>query len=133
MKYILLLGRILYSLIFILSGASHFLPSTIEFAEKSGVPMTEIMVPLSGAIAILGGISILIGYRAKVGAWLLVIFLVPITALMHQFWNVSNSEIAMLQFTMFMKNLSMLGAALIIAYFGSGPLSVTKGKGLRRA
>jgi putative oxidoreductase len=123
LAYVGLLGRILYSVIFILSGPNHFKAQTIGYAAAQGVPLASIMVPLSGIIALLGGLSIALGYRAKLGAWLIVLFLIPVTLVMHRFWGLSDPQAAGLQLAMFMKNVSMLGAALIIARVGSGPLS----------
>jgi putative oxidoreductase len=121
-----LLGRILYSAIFIMSGPNHFRAQTIAYAAAQGVPLARIAVPLSGIIALLGGLSIALGYRAKLGAWLIVLFLIPVTLLMHRFWGLSDPQVAQLQLGMFMKNVSMLGAALIIARVGSGPLSLRR-------
>ncbi len=126
MKFLVLLGRIFYSAIFIGSGIGHFFGETINYAEMHGVPMAEFMVPASGIIALLGGISILLGYKARLGAWLIVIFLIPVTLMMHNFWTVHEPSLRMVQHAMFMKNLSMLGAALLITYFGPGPCSLTK-------
>lgn len=126
MKFLVLLGRILYSAIFIGAGAGHFGASSVQYAVQHGVPMAQFIVPLSGAIAILGGLSILLGYKARIGAWFIVIFLVPVTFMMHRFWLVAEPMEAMMQQAMFMKNLSMLGAALLISYFGAGPLSLDK-------
>ncbi len=126
MKYILLLGRIFYSIIFILSSIGHFSRQSIDFATSRGIPMASILVPLAGILILLGGLSILLGYRARCGAWLIVIFLVPVTLLIHKFWGIDDPMRAGLQQVMFLKNLAMLGAALIIAYFGSGPLSLDK-------
>jgi len=75
-------------------------------------------------VAVAGGLSILLGYRARIGAWLLVIFLVPVTLMMHNFWVVKDPMMAQMQMVMFMKNLSMLGGALLISQFGSGPWSL---------
>jgi putative oxidoreductase len=86
--------------------------------------LASIAVPLSGMIALAGGLSILLGYRARWGAWLIVLFLVPVTIIMHNFWAVTDPNAAQMQQIMFMKNLSMLGAALMITHFGSGPLSL---------
>jgi putative oxidoreductase len=119
-----LLGRILYSAIFILSGPNHFKAQTIAYAAAQGVPLARIAVPLSGIIALLGGLSIALGYRARLGAWLIVLFLVPVTLTMHRFWGLSDPQMAQLQLAMFMKNVALLGAALIIARVGSGPLSL---------
>jgi putative oxidoreductase len=123
-KYIALLGRILYSAIFLMAAPGHFTALTIAYSASKGVPLASILVPLSGVIALLGGLSILLGYKAKIGGWLIVLFLVPVTLTMHNFWFVSDPAQAGMQQIMFMKNISMLGAALLIAHFGSGPVSL---------
>ena len=86
--------------------------------------MASVLVPISGVMALAGGLSIVLGYKAKWGAWILVVFLVPVTVTMHRFWGLADPQMATMQTIMFMKNLSMLGAALLIAYFGAGPLSL---------
>jgi putative oxidoreductase len=121
---IVLLGRIFFALIFLLSGPNHFASQTIAYAASQGVPMASFLVPLSGVLALLGGLSIVVGYRARVGAWLIALFLTCVTPLMHKFWAVSDPMMHMMQFVMFMKNLSMLGAALLISQFGAGPWSL---------
>jgi putative oxidoreductase len=124
LAYVGLLGRILYSGIFIMSGPNHFKAHIIGYAASQRVPLASIAVPLSGIIALLGGLSIALGYRAKLGAWLIVLFLVPVTLMLHRFWGVSDPQVAQMQLAMFMKNVSLLGTALIIARLGSGPLSL---------
>jgi putative oxidoreductase len=81
---------------------------------------------LSGVIATLGAISIILGFKARWGAWLIVLFLIPVTLMMHDFWTVTDPQMRGMQMAMFMKNISMLGGALLITYFGSGPLSVDR-------
>jgi putative oxidoreductase len=126
---IVLLGRFLFVLIFVMSGPRHFLGSTIAYAAAQGVPMASIAVPFSGLIALLGGLSVLVGYHAKIGAWLVALFLVCVTPMMHRFWGVSDPMMAQMQMINFMKNVSMLGGALIITQMGSGPWSLdTRGK-----
>ena len=61
---------------------------TIGYAVSRGVPLTSILVLLS---AIAGGRSILLGYHAKLGGRLLVLFLVPVTLMMHKFWTVQDA------------------------------------------
>lgn len=124
MKYAVLAGRILFSLLFLMSGFGHFSAAPVAFASASGVPAASILVPLSGVIEILGAISIIIGYKAKWGAWLIVLFLLPVTFLMHKFWTVTDPMMQQMDMAMFMKNLGLAGAALLIAYFGAGPLSI---------
>jgi putative oxidoreductase len=122
-------GRILYALIFLTAGLNHFSKQTIAFAASQGVPLASFAVPLSGVIAVMGSLSIILGYRAKLGAWLLAAFLVPVTLMLHQFWKVTDSMMFQMQLAMFMKNVSMLGGALLIAYFGPGPLSLDRRAG----
>ncbi|MCI0696993.1 DoxX family protein [candidate division KSB1 bacterium] len=124
MKYTVLFGRILFSLIFVMSFFGHFSEQVIRYAAAQGVLLASITVPLSGVIALLGGLSVALGYKAKWGAWLLVLFLVPVTFMMHNFWAVQDPMMAQMHQAMFMKNLSMLGGALLISYFGAGLLSL---------
>jgi len=123
-----ILGRLLFALIFLMSGFTHFSPQTIAFAASQGVPLASIIVPFSGLIAFVGALSIALGYRAKLGAWLIVIFLIGVTP-MHKFWGVSDPLMQQMQLVMFMKNLSMLGGALLISQVGSGPASLDARKG----
>jgi putative oxidoreductase len=119
-----LLGRFLFVLIFLMSGPRHFLSQTIAYAAAQGVPLASIVVPFSGVLAVAGALSILLGYRARIGAWLIVLFLVGVTPMMHKFWAVADPMMYQMQFVMFMKNLSMLGGALFISQVGAGPWSL---------
>jgi putative oxidoreductase len=121
---IVFLGRLLFVLIFVLSGPRHFMSQTIAFAASQGVPLASVAVPISGLLALVGGLLIVVGYRAKIGAWLLVLFLIGVTPMMHKFWGVTDPMMFQMQFAMFMKNLSMLGGALLVTQFGSGPWSL---------
>jgi putative oxidoreductase len=121
---IIFLGRLCFALVFLLGGPRHFLSETISFAASQGVPLANIAVPLSGAMAVIGAILIILGYRAKLGASLIVLFLLGVTPMMHRFWAVSDPMMYRMQFAMFMKNLSMLGGALLITQFGPGSWSL---------
>jgi putative oxidoreductase len=121
---LVLFGRFLFVLIFLMSGPMHFTHQTIAFAAAQGVPLASIAVPFSGVLALAGGLSILLGYRAKIGAWLLVLFLAGVTPMLHNFWAVSDPLMHQMQFVMFMKNLSMMGAALFFAQAGTGTWSL---------
>ncbi|HEY6873300.1 MAG TPA: DoxX family protein [Geobacteraceae bacterium] len=120
---VVLLGRIFFALIFLMAAPNHFTKQAIEYATSQGVPLASVAVPLAGIIAIAGGLSVLVGYHARLGGWLLVLFLLPVTVMMHAFWKVTDPAMAQIQMIMFMKNISMLGGALLITQFGAGPLS----------
>lgn len=128
MKYLPLIGRILFSLIFITSGLSHiFSPAEmVPMTEQMGVPLASLAVPLTGIMVLVGGLSIILGYKIKIGALLIFLFLLPTTFIMHPFWSFQDPMMQQINMIMFMKNISMIGAALLIFYFGSGPLSLDK-------
>jgi putative oxidoreductase len=123
-RYVVLAGRILFSALFLIAGPMHFSQPEIALAKAAGVPAANLLVPASGLLALAGALSILLGYRAKIGAWLLVLFLVPVTLAMHNFWAAHDPMMMQIQMAMFLKNVSILGGALMIAYFGAGPLSL---------
>ena len=120
------IGRFFYSLIFILSGFNHFSSGSVGYAVAQGIPFADILVPFSGVLAIVGGLSVLFGYHTKVGALILLLFLVPVTFLMHNFWAMSDPAAFQAQMVHFMKNLALIGAAILFAFYGSGPISLDR-------
>ena len=124
LRYAVPVGRALFAAIFLVAAPGHFSQKMVGYAAAQGVPFAGLLVPLSGVMALAGGLSVLLGYRARLGAWMLTAFLVPVTVMMHNFWAVKDPMMAQMQQIMFMKNVSMLGTALLIAYFGAGPLSL---------
>jgi putative oxidoreductase len=96
---------------------------TRRTSRRVGQP-PSIAVPIAGLLALAGGLSILLGYRAKIGAWLIALFLIGVTPMMHKFWVISDPMRYQLQLATFMRNVSMLGGALLISQFGAGPWSL---------
>jgi putative oxidoreductase len=131
MRAIVLIGRILFSLIFLTTFMFHFSQKGIDYAASQGVPAPQLLVPLSGIMAIAGGLSILLGFRARIGAWLIVAFLIPVTFMMHAFWKESDPMKQQMQMSNFMKNMGLLGGALLISYFGAGPVSIDERRNRR--
>jgi putative oxidoreductase len=123
-KMLPLIGRVLFVSIFIAAAPRHFTTEGISHAAELGVPFANVLVPISGILAIAGALSVAAGFHGKFGALVLILFLVPVTLGMHQFWNLRDPVQRHIQFAMFAKNLSMLGAAMCLAYNGSGPFSV---------
>ncbi|MBI5532793.1 MAG: DoxX family protein [Deltaproteobacteria bacterium] len=116
-------GRAMFALIFLLSAPKHFSHQVIAYAASAGVPYAALLVPASGILALVGGLSVLLGYRARLGALLLVLFLVPVTLMMHRFWSLTDPMMIQMQMAMFMKNVAMLGGALLVLHFGAGAVS----------
>jgi putative oxidoreductase len=131
MDVVFLVGRILFALIFIFSGAAiHLSRQGVEYARAYGAPAPEILVPLSGAVAIAGGILVVLGIWGDVGALLIAGFLIGITPFMHAFWREEDQQAQQNQMAHFLKNLAMLGGALVIFYLfnqlqGEAGLSIT--------
>ncbi len=123
-RYLVPIGRVLFSAIFLMSVPMHFAQATFDHASAQGVPLANVLVPLSGVLELVGAISLIIGYRARFGALLLALFLVPVTLTMHKFWGISDPMQAQMQQIMFMKNVAMFGATLMLMYLGAGPISV---------
>jgi putative oxidoreductase len=115
---------LLYALIFVVAGFGHFTHQEIAYAAAQGIPLASVLAPVSGIMAIVGGLSILLDFHGKLGAWLLVLFLVPVTLTMHNFWAVKDPMMQQVQMAMFLKNISMLGSALFFTPVTTGSLSL---------
>jgi len=128
-KFMPLLGRIFLALIFLKSGFGKITgwEGTAGYMSSKGFPLVPVF--LLGAILfeLGGGLSVLLGYRAKLGALALIIFMVPTTIIFHNFWALEGGAKAMQQ-VMFMKNLAIIGGLFVVFGLGSGPFSLTKNK-----
>ena len=116
MDIVLIVGRILFALIFINSGFAHFAQreAMTGYAQFKKVPAAKLAVPVSGVMILLGGLSIVLGLWMDLGALLLAIFLIFSAFMMHNFWTIDDATQKMNETVAFFKNLSMAGAALII-------------------
>lgn len=121
MEAIWIIGRILFSALFIMSGFGHLrnYKDMVAYAQMMKAPAPNVMVPVTGIMIILGGLSVLFDFYTTVGAILLVLFLIPVAFIMHRFWGVQDPGLAANQMSHFLKNLSLAGASLIIIYFKS--------------
>lgn len=116
MDVVLVIGRILFAVIFIRSGIGHFQAKDmmVGYAQSKGAPAPETTVPLSGAMIILGGLMVALGLWADIGALLLILFLIPTAFIMHAYWKESDAQAAAESSIQFYKDISGLGAAIII-------------------
>jgi putative oxidoreductase len=124
MRYVALAARQLFAVTFIIASAGHFTADTIASAARHGVPLAGLLVPLSGLIALAGGLSLVFGYHVKLGACLLMVFLVPVTLMMHNFWAASDAAMFQQQLLLFVRNTMLMGAAMFVVHFGGGSLSL---------
>jgi putative oxidoreductase len=122
-----LLGRILIALIFLLSGFGKItgFAGTAGYMASKGVPMVDVLLAITIVIELGGALMIIAGFKARLAAVALFLWMIPVTFIFHNFWAAPADQ-AMIQQIMFMKNLSIMGAMLYIAAFGSGPMSADK-------
>ncbi len=120
-----LLGRIALALIFILSGLGKIFDftGTTEYMADHGMPAASILLVGAIVFEIAGGLSVLLGFKARLGAVLLLVFLVPASLIFHNFWAIEGDG-QEIQMIMFMKNLSIGGGLLFLLGTGAGPLSL---------
>ncbi|MFI5304943.1 MAG: DoxX family protein [Nitrospiria bacterium] len=115
-----LIGRVLVAVIFLSAGLSKIgnFSGTSQFMASKGIPLTDMALVMTILIEILGSLSIILGYKAKWGAWILFAFMIPATLIFHT--NFSNQD----QMIHFLKNLAIMGGLLYITASGAGPFSL---------
>lgn len=116
MNAVLVIGRVLFALIFITSGISHLtkLEAMTGYAQYKKIPAAKLSVVVSGLMILVGGLYIAFGVYADLGALLIAIFLIPTAFLMHAFWKETDATAKQNESIGFFKDLSLAGAALII-------------------
>ena len=122
---LVLVARILLAAIFISAGLSKLggFDGTVGYIASKGLPLPGLIAVLTIAVEVLGGIAIVIGYKARVAGLLLAIFTLLAGFIFHNFWAVPADQ-AYVQNIMFMKNLSMAGGLLLLTVFGAGGYSL---------
>ena len=120
------LGRLLLCTIFFMAAVGNKIPHFSQVAkvmESVGIPAPQFMLVGAIVFLIVGSVSVIVGYQARIGATLLLVFLVLATYYFHAFWKLEG-QAQQDQMIQFMKNLSMMGAMLFIIANGSGPMSL---------
>jgi putative oxidoreductase len=134
MKFPFLLGRAIFGSFFLYSGIHHFSDSEVmtQYAKFKRVPVPELAVKLTGSALLLGGASILLGIKPKLGTAAVVGFLAGVTPAMHDFWNVEDPEKKQGEMINFTKNVALLGGALaLMGIEEPWPVSVSLGQPTR--
>ena len=114
--YAFLIGRILYGGFFVMGGLNHFrnLGMMSGFTASKGVPAAKGAVLISGLLILIGGLSVIVGWHVRIGLACIVLFLVPVTFFMHNFWIETEMMPRINQMVNFQKNVALLGAALMM-------------------
>ena len=122
---IVMAGRIMFTLIFFLSGITHF-TDLARYAAlmPASIPFREFWVMISGVVELAGATMILTNRWPRLGAWLIAIFLVPVTIAVHGslLMNAPDEANRQAQLSFFLKGVTMTGAALLFTQLGVRPL-----------
>jgi len=120
-------GRVALATIFLLAAVGNKIPNfdaVSKVMASKGMPAPGLMLVGAIVFLIVGGLSLVVGYKARIGAFLLLVFLVLASYYFHDFWRLNDPKEAQEQTIQFMKNLSMMGAMLFIIANGAGAWSL---------
>jgi uncharacterized membrane protein YphA (DoxX/SURF4 family) len=119
-NYIPLAARVCLSLIFLYGGIKNLtgFSDTQQMIAQKGLPLPSLMLLGNIVCQLIGAISLLLGYKIRWGAIVLILFLIPTTLVFHDFWANPKETIA------FVKNVGLIGGLLMVYYAGAGPISL---------
>lgn len=116
----ILVGRVLLSILFILSGFAKLtaISGTAGWFASIGLPFPTLTTVVVGLVELLGGIAILVGFKTRIAAILLAVFTLAATVIAHLDFA-DQMQLLMLQ-----KNLGLVGGFLLLAAVGAGSISI---------
>jgi putative oxidoreductase len=125
-SYGTLAARVLMSQIFILSGIAKVMDpaGTAQSMEDRGMFWVPFFLGAAVAVELIAGLALLVGFKARLGALLLFLFLIPVTLTFHNFWVESDPKEFRDNMILFMHNLTLMGGLLLVMTTGPGPLSI---------
>lgn len=120
MEIAFLIGRILFGGFFLMSGFGHMfgMKGMSSYAKAKGIPSPALAVFITGLLLLGGGAGIILGVYTEIALVLLLIFLVPVTFLMHQFWTEEDPQVRQAEQVNFLKNIALTGAVLMLFMIG---------------
>jgi len=122
-KWAQVVGRVALGTIFLVSGLGKLAAwgGTAAYAGSKGV--SPFLLAIATALELVGAVSVVVGFKARWGALALLIFLVPVTLVFHNFWAVPAAQ-QQLEMANFLKNLAIGGGLLIVFGRGAGAFSI---------
>ncbi|MGH9709677.1 MAG: DoxX family protein, partial [Candidatus Acidiferrales bacterium] len=120
-----LVGRILISVIFLLSGIEKLMTwhGSAAFLASKGFPIADVMLAGAVVVEILGALCLITGFQTRIAALIMFLYLIPATLMFHNFWAMQGAMRADNQ-GHFLKNLAIMGGLLMVAAYGPGRLSI---------
>jgi putative oxidoreductase len=111
------IGRVIFGIYWLEVAYGHLFKNTAGltgYAQSKGVKAAKAGVIVSGILALIGGLSILLGFWPRVGIAALVLFLLGTTFMIHTYWKVTDPQAKMMDRVQFMKNVAIIGALLML-------------------
>ncbi len=120
-----LLGRLCISAMFLWTAFEKIRNwnTTVSYMRTKNIPQLNIVLPVSLALKIIGGLSVLVGWHAHIGALLLLIVTVPSAVKLHAFWTLQGNERNM-EKALFMKEIAVIGGLLLLLALGAGQFGI---------
>ncbi len=116
MDIVLIIGRVLFALMLVTGGLNHFTKAEAMagYAAHKGVPQPKLANLVSGIMLLFGGLSIILGVWADLGALVSAVVLLAMAVMMHDFWKAADPQAKQMETISFFKNVSMAGGALVM-------------------
>jgi putative oxidoreductase len=128
-KIAFLVGRIVVGFFYFYAGINNFIhfDEAIGYAVFKGVPVTGLAVTVANILLVIAGLSILSGYRPVVGVAAVLLFMIPVSVLMHNFWAIADPQMAVAEMRSFLSNMGLAGSTLLfLAIPRPWPLSINR-------
>lgn len=124
----LLLARIMLALIFVWAGVGKFLAwdSSAAYMASKGMTAIPLFLGAAALIELLGGIALILGFKTRVAAFILFLFLIPVSFIFHDFWNLVDDKERVEQLIHFLSNIAIMGGLLALITVGPGSWAIDK-------
>lgn len=118
MDFIFLLSRLILGLYFLFNALNHFTKTNIlvEYAKSKNVSKPKFAVLFTGFLLLIGGLSILLGIYIEIGVLALTLFFLPVTFVMHNFWQIQDPQMKIIEMVNFMKNIAIWAGVLLLLF-----------------
>ncbi|WP_376791544.1 DoxX family protein [Thermoflexus sp.] len=128
MEVVFFIGRIIVGVYYLFNAANHLIMGTeqlTQYAQYKGVPAPRLAVIVTGILLLIGGLSFLLGVYPGIGVLSVVLFFLPVSFKMHNFWALQDQQQRMIEMVNFTKNMALMGSALMFLLIERWPFSLT--------
>lgn len=118
MDYIFLLSRLILGLYFLFNSFNHFTKISMlaEYTKSKNVPQPRLAVLVSGLLLLIGSLTILLGVYIEIGILALTLFFLPVSFIMHNFWQIQDPQMKTIEAVNFMKNMAIWAGVLLLLF-----------------